>query len=180
MNEADAVAGIPAIVNCVIMVPFSVFFHYAYDVGPYIIDRPSGSEHGEPRAQYLHYQGGFLGLRAFASMLNPGEILGAIGFMFKMRGRRSSNSSSSGAAATTSTTNGSSGRGYDAVNSVEGGRDAGRAIEMSRRDQRRMEKHGRGNHSSRYDQRRADNAPYGWTSQQNGGYGQGQHQQSYR
>lgn len=156
MSETDAVAGIPAIVNCVIMVPFSVFFHYAYDVGPYIIDRHSGSERGEP--QYLHYQGGFLGIRAFAGMLNPGEILGAIGFAFKMGGRRSSSSGTNG-----------SGRGYDTVNSVEG-RDAGRAYQMSRRDQRRMDKHGRGNHSSRYDQRRADNAPYGWTNQQNGGY----------
>lgn len=169
MNQADVSVGIPAMVNCLILVPFSVFFHYAYDVGPYIIDHKSVPEHGEP--QYLHYQGGFLGGRAFLGMLNPGEMLGAIGLMFKMvRGRRRQSDLP--------------GRGYDTATSTEG-RDAGRAHEMpssGRRDQRRMDsKHGVGGHSRGYDQRRGEDVPYGWTTTpQNGGYGSGQHQQGHR
>ncbi|KAF3763451.1 hypothetical protein M406DRAFT_357098 [Cryphonectria parasitica EP155] len=141
MSEADAVAGIPAIVNCCLMVPFSIFFHYAYDVGPYIIGRHH-VEAGRGDSRYLHYQGGFLGIRAFTGMLNPSELLGAIAFAFKMG--RGSNSSSS--------MNGNS-RGFDTVTSSES-RDRGYSHEMGRRDQRRMNKYGRGDHSGRYDHRR--------------------------
>lgn len=93
MNQADMIVGIPAMVNCLVMVPFSIFFHYAYDVGPYIIDRKhhdggrssSGAEAGHhPESEYLHYQGGFLGIRAYTGMLNPSEFFGAIGFAFTM------------------------------------------------------------------------------------------------
>lgn len=171
MNQADVSVGIPAMVNCLILVPFSVFFHYAYDVGPYMLDTNDRSksvpEHGEPAAPYQqehYYQGGVLGIRAFLGMLNPGEILGAIALMFKILrcgGRRRR------------TTNATVGRGYDTVTSTEG-RDR---HELGRRDRRRMDKHGASDHSGRYDQRGAESAPYGWTTPQNGN---GQYQQGYR
>lgn len=134
MSEADAVAGIPAMVNCLIMVPFSIFFHYAYDVGPYIIDRHL--ESGRRDARYLHYQGGFMGIRALTGMLNPGEMLGAIAFAFKMgRGGKSA-----------------SARGLNTVTSSES-RDLGYSYEMNRGEQRRMNQHGRGDHARRYEHR---------------------------
>lgn len=154
MNQADVSVGIPAMVNCLILVPFSVFFHYAYSVGPYIIDQHPGSERGDPR--YLHYQGGFLGIRAFLGMVNPSEILGALAFMFTMRRRRTSNAKRN-----------VSGRGYDTVTSHESP-DTVQAHEMSSRDQRRMDKYDRSHHAPRYDQRRRENAPYGWANQANG------------
>lgn len=166
MNQADVSVGIPAIVNCLILVPFSVFFHYAYDVGPYIIDRKSIPEHGEP--QYLHYQGGFLGIRAFLGMLNPSELLGAIARVFKWRGHRQS----------TRNNTSNIGRRHDAATSTEA-RDAGPPHEMSRRDHRRMDKHVASERSRRFDQRRADNAPYGWTTPQDAGYSSGERQQRY-
>lgn len=170
MNEADVSVGIPATVNCLILVPFSVFFHYAYDVGPYIID---GHSHSDPErgGSHQHYQGGFLGARAFIGMLDPREILGAIGFMFKMRGRGGRGQANG---------NGSAANGYNTVTSTDG-RDAGPAHQMSRRDKRRVDKHIRGDHSRRSDERNGQAAPYyGWTNPQNGGNGNGQPQHGYR
>lgn len=158
MNEADMIVGIPAMVNCLVMVPFSLFFHYAYDVGPYIIDRrglgaqggpPSSSHAAEAGVQpaedeYLQYQGGFMGVRAFAGMLNPSEFFGAIAFAFAMCGRRGRKQVSNATS------------GYDNVSS--GNREpayeeAGYGHEMSRRDRRRMEKGARRDHGSRYEHR---------------------------
>lgn len=168
------VTGIPAIVNCLIMVPFSIFFHYAYDVRPYIINHHSQPERGESR--YLHYQGGPLGIRAFAWMLDPGEILGAIGFVFKMGKQGAPGKSAAGQTSAT-------GRGFGTMTSNES-RDAGPAYEMSGRDQRRLDKHGRVDNSRRYEQRNAGTEPaysgYGWTDQQTRGHGGGRHQQGYR
>lgn len=168
MSEADAVAGIPAIVNCVILVPFSIFFHYAYDVGPYIIHRGhhSAAEQGH-QSQYLQYQGGPLGIRAFTGMLNPSEILGAIAFLFKMRGRSDSG-------------NVTSGRGYDVVTSTDG-QQPGYAHELGRRDHRRINKYGGGGgvHSGRYelrDGRGRPNVGY-YNNGPNGGTGQPGHVQ---
>lgn len=173
MSEADAVTGIPAIVNCLIMVPFSIFFHYAYDVRPYIIDRHPESGRGE--SHYSHYQGGPLGIRAFAGMLDPGEILGAIGFVFKMRKQGAPGKSAS------ALTSGS--RGFGTVTSNES-QDAGPAYEMSGRDQRRLDKHGRFDKSRRHEQRNGETEPaysgYGWTEQQRRGHGGGQQPQGHR
>lgn len=161
MSEADVVTGIPAIVNCLIMVPFSVFFHYAYDVRPYIIDRHAESGRGN-----LHYLGGFLGFRAFAGMFDPGEILSAIGFVFKM-GKQGAPGKSAAAMNATS-----SGRGFGTVTSVES-RDAGPAYEMGGRDHRRLDKHGRVDRSQRHGQRHGETKPsysgYGWTEQRGRG-----------
>lgn len=172
MSQADVTVGIPAIVNCLIMVPFSIFFHYAYDVGPYVIGRHS-PEHGTApgTSQYhpQHYQGGPLGIRAFAGMMNPGELLGAIGFVFKMGPRKKSSVTPAR-------------RGYDTVDSREGrgggGHDAPAAHEMSRREQRRLDKHGRGANGGYYANASNNghtNGSYGYNGgqQQNGGYQNG-------
>lgn len=170
MSEADVVTGIPAIVNCLIMVPFSVFFHYAYDVRPYIIDRHTESGRGN-----VHYLGGPLGIRAFAGMFDPGEILGAIGFVFKM-GKQGAPGKSAPA-----TNVAGSGRGFGTVTSNES-RDAGPAYEMGTRDHRRLDKHGHVDRSHKYagGQRTGETQPsysgYGWTEQRTRGYGAGRNQ----
>ena len=61
------------------MVPFAIFFHYAYSVRPYYI-RPRDPDAHFPRS----YQGGPLGIYAWLGMWNIGEILSAIGFAFNM------------------------------------------------------------------------------------------------
>ncbi|KUI59975.1 hypothetical protein VP1G_07199 [Cytospora mali] len=141
MNQADMTVGIPALVNCLIMVPFSIFFHYAYDVGPYIIDRNGharAAEAGQDEAQYLRYQGGFLGIRAYTGMLNPSEFFGAIAFAFAaFRDRKQDVNARAG---------------YDDSVSYDTGYGYG-AHEMSRRDQRRMEKQARRDHGRRYEHR---------------------------
>lgn len=63
------------------MVGFSVFFHYAYSVTPYIMDEQVGPENGISQDQ--HYQGGFLGIRAWVGMLDPSEIIRAAASIFK-------------------------------------------------------------------------------------------------
>lgn len=81
MSEADVVIGAHATLNCIIMVGFSIFFHYAYSVTPYIIDEQVDPETG--CTQDKHYQGGFLGVRAWVGMLNPMEIISAAASIFK-------------------------------------------------------------------------------------------------
>lgn len=137
MSEADVVTGIPAIVNCIIMVPFSIFFHYAYGVGPYLVDRQQHRDHAP------FYHGGPLGIRAFAGMFDPGELLGAIGFVFRM-GKRGAPGKLGAAAA------GGSARAFGTVASNESEGPGGHAYEMSRREQRRVGKLGRAGNSGGY------------------------------
>lgn len=80
MSEVDLVVGANATLNCIIMVGFSIFFHYAYSVTPYIIDKQVDPEGGASQEQ--HYGGGFLGIRAWIGMLNPAEIIGATASIF--------------------------------------------------------------------------------------------------
>lgn len=159
MSEADVVTGIPAVVNCLIMVPFSVFFHYAYDVRPYLIDRHL--ESGRSESHHVRYQGGLLGMRAFAGMLDPGEILGAIGFVFKM-GKQGAPGKRTPARAS------GSGRDFGNLTNNES-HAAGLSYEMSGREQRRVRKPGRVDNSRRYEQKYGDAAPanpgYGRTAQ---------------
>ena len=54
------------------MLPFSIFFHYAYSVRQYIV---SGDQ---------NYQGGFLGGKAWLATFNPTETWRAVVFAFKM------------------------------------------------------------------------------------------------
>lgn len=178
MSQADVTVGIPAIVNCLIMVPFSIFFHYAYDVGPYIIGgrrRHAEGGHFTQHSYPQHYQGGFLGIRAFAGMVNPHELLGAIGFVFKMGPPNKSGGGGGGSAAVNGHYGG--GRGHDGEY----------AHEMGRREQRRMDKHAACADSGAYYTNGNGNANGSYRyngqqqQQQNGGYQQnGRYQQGYR
>jgi Organic solute transporter Ostalpha len=93
LTYADLNIGIPNLVTCVEMVPFSIFFHYAYAYRSYII-RPrsvSTSESNAGRHIPQNYQGGFLGLRAWLVMWNPKEILDAIAFAFRVTAEQRQN-----------------------------------------------------------------------------------------
>ncbi len=92
------------------MVPFSVFFHYAYDVAPYDLTKPrmlplsdippqyggaGGDAENQPFNQSRHmgmaneeggqYYGGVLGVKAWIRVFDPREIGRAIVFAFTMR-----------------------------------------------------------------------------------------------
>lgn len=110
---------------CIEMVPFSIFFHWAYDVGAYDLSKPrplplaymgardasppdSDNETGyrphqqtQPQTTNQHdegYYGGPLGVVALITVLNPMEIVRAIVFGFSMRSesRRMNNVSKTG------------------------------------------------------------------------------------
>jgi hypothetical protein len=70
---------------CLIMVPLSGFFHYAYSVKPYIISPAVSSETYSLLQPTKMYQGGFMGIKGWARALNPLETLQAIIFGFKMQ-----------------------------------------------------------------------------------------------
>lgn len=91
-------------IMAIFTVPFSVFFHFAYDVKPYYLentanhmplaqaDLESGSvSPNGKRAPYTtvgaagtSYQGGFLGIWAWLGMLNPSELISGFVFGFTM------------------------------------------------------------------------------------------------
>ncbi|KAJ6005225.1 hypothetical protein N7451_003169 [Penicillium sp. IBT 35674x] len=97
LSYADVNIGIPNLVICLQMVPFSIFFHYAYNVGPYILTHasqrydPKGQESAAGNYQKSSevsishgYEGGPLGVRAWMGLFNPMEILRAIKFGLDM------------------------------------------------------------------------------------------------
>ncbi|KAJ9148694.1 hypothetical protein NKR23_g5001 [Pleurostoma richardsiae] len=88
MNYADLKIGLPLMITCIEMVPFSVFFHYAYSATPFLIPS-SDPESVEPMAGGVrpHYQGGPLGVSAWLAFLNPSEIIQAVIFAFRMPSR---------------------------------------------------------------------------------------------
>lgn len=115
LSFADVNMGIETMLVCIEMVPFSIFFHWAYDVAAYGISKPrplplseitsrnsgdceaySGlvnstqqqSGYGKDNRYHNNagaYHGGFLGVKAWASVLDPREIIHAILFSFVMR-----------------------------------------------------------------------------------------------
>ncbi|EXJ86832.1 hypothetical protein A1O3_03786 [Capronia epimyces CBS 606.96] len=98
LTYADLYLGIQSLIICVLMVPLSVFFWYAYSIQPYRIRHTTksvsdgdgdGDGVWEPTQEYhplrpLSYQGGFLGIRAWLAMLNPSDIIQAFGFCFDL------------------------------------------------------------------------------------------------
>ncbi|ROV95694.1 hypothetical protein VMCG_07601 [Cytospora schulzeri] len=107
LSWSDDFIGIPVMVMALFTVPFSVFFHYAYDVTPYYLentsrhmplahtDLESGSNTpgggGNKPADYTtvdvtgtSYQGGPLGIWAWLGMLNPSELISGFVFGFTM------------------------------------------------------------------------------------------------
>ncbi|OQU98388.1 hypothetical protein CLAIMM_04183 [Cladophialophora immunda] len=53
MTYADVNFGIDTMTTCILMVPFAVFFHYAYDVSPYDITKPRMLPLSEIPPQYI-------------------------------------------------------------------------------------------------------------------------------
>lgn len=98
MTYADLNIGIPNLITCVILVPLSLFFFYAYPWAPYLLHRQrfdhqqAAVETGyTPQAQSQSqqyspssYQGGPLGISAWLDMLNPSDILQAISLALRM------------------------------------------------------------------------------------------------
>ena len=106
MTYADVNFGIDTLTTCVIMVPFSIFFHYAYDVSPYDLNKPrmlplseippqyggdgeitpfNQSRHMAEQQEGARYYGGVLGWKAWLRVFDPREIGRAIVFAFTMR-----------------------------------------------------------------------------------------------
>ncbi|KIX08155.1 uncharacterized protein Z518_02811 [Rhinocladiella mackenziei CBS 650.93] len=116
LTYADVNWGIETMLVCIEMVPFSLFFHYAYDVGAYNLSRarplplsemggrisPNEAEaqagheqqererlrYGLPGQYEGQYYGGRLGLKAWATLPNLKDILLAMNFAFTMRSER--------------------------------------------------------------------------------------------
>ncbi|KAK7746487.1 hypothetical protein SLS53_002446 [Cytospora paraplurivora] len=106
LSWSDDFIGIPVMVMALLTVPFSIFFHYAYDVKPYYLensnkhlplaqgDPESGSASGKI-ANYTtvgsggtSYQGGPLGIWAWLAMWNPSELISGFIFGFTMLSKK--------------------------------------------------------------------------------------------
>lgn len=90
LTYADMHVGIPILVNCLQIVPISIFFHYAYTFRPYVVRKGEHAIHytnaGGQESVYVpekRYQGGFLGYRALLGALNPIEVFEGVFFAFK-------------------------------------------------------------------------------------------------
>lgn len=80
LTYADLHYGIPSLLSCLEMVPISFVVLWAYPVGPYKLESlvARGAERGETQHWApTSYQGGFLGIWAFLSMLNPVDVIKA-------------------------------------------------------------------------------------------------------
>lgn len=90
LTYADLHYGIPSLLSCLEMVPISLLVFWAYPVGPYKLESlvARGAERGENQTWApTSYQGGFLGLRAFFSMINPFDVLKATFAAFTIAAR---------------------------------------------------------------------------------------------
>lgn len=88
MSYSDMTVGLPMLINCLLIVPFSIFFHYAYDVNPYHL---SSLKYRDEELQPINdapgrssYHGGTFGMNAWAWVCDPRELVSGILFSFKM------------------------------------------------------------------------------------------------
>jgi hypothetical protein len=96
LSYADIYIGLPTMIICIQMVPFAVFFHYAYSTKPY---RMNGrNPRLENSQQYLaveeteagrthksrQYQGGPLGIYAWLAFFNVFEFFREITSTYRM------------------------------------------------------------------------------------------------
>lgn len=107
LSWSDEFIGIPAMIMALLTVPFSVFFHYAYDVKPYYLENTvhhvplahkddlelsgTNSVSGGKFATYINvgvvgesYQGGPFGMWAWLGMMNPSELISGFVLGFTM------------------------------------------------------------------------------------------------
>ncbi|KAK5287023.1 hypothetical protein LTR14_009440 [Exophiala xenobiotica] len=99
LTYADVNFGIQTMLVCIQMVPFSIFFHWAYDAGAQpkpAPDAQSAMQQQQQQQQYDNnhlpehelsggYYGGPVGVRALLTIFNPMEVVRAISFGFSMR-----------------------------------------------------------------------------------------------
>ena len=102
LSWADEYIGIPVLILSLLCVPFSVFFHHAYSVSPYYLERaslhkplaacdPETALPSGPAAVHninpvgSRYQGGPLGVWAWAGIFNPSEFIAGLWFGLQMR-----------------------------------------------------------------------------------------------
>ena len=80
LSYDDITNKLPSLMICIEMIFFSIFFLYAYPWSPYVIRKhaPETVDHQAYSLRSARYQGGFLGLKAIFSALNPAEILAGI------------------------------------------------------------------------------------------------------
>lgn len=98
MTYIDSLMGLPTMIICVQMVPFCCFLLYAYQTKPYEISnaprtlRPQeysslesdGDEETLMSGFQKRYQGGYLGLHAWAVYLNPLELFNDVRSAYRM------------------------------------------------------------------------------------------------
>lgn len=106
LSWADDFIGIPVVVMALLTVPFSILFHFAYDVQTYYLENvdrniplahvdveagSAASANGlKPHGAYgvrsagSSYQGGFLGIRAWIGLFDPSELISGFIFGFTM------------------------------------------------------------------------------------------------
>lgn len=108
LSWEDDFIGIPVMVTALLTVPFSLLFHFAYDVKTYDlknvdrfiplahsdieangstssgIPKPNGAMYEGVSSAGSSYQGGFLGISAWLAMLNPSELISGFVFGFTM------------------------------------------------------------------------------------------------
>ncbi|KAK8875143.1 organic solute transporter Ostalpha-domain-containing protein [Apiospora arundinis] len=98
LSWADAYIGIPVLILSVLCIPFSIFFHHAYSVTPYYLERASQHKplaaydvemlapgHADVNPVGSRYQGGPLGIWAWAGIFNPSEFIAGLKFGLQMR-----------------------------------------------------------------------------------------------
>ncbi|KAK7941460.1 uncharacterized protein PG986_013847 [Apiospora aurea] len=96
LSWSDEYIGIPVLILSLLCVPFSVFFHHAYSVSPYYLERASLHKPLADVAETGHapnginpagsgYQGGPFGVWAWAGIFNPSEFVAGLRFGMKMR-----------------------------------------------------------------------------------------------
>ncbi|KAK5565439.1 hypothetical protein LTR43_009024 [Exophiala xenobiotica] len=105
LTYADVNFGIQTMLVCIQMVPFSIFFHWAYDAGAQPKPAPDAQsamqqqqQHQQQQQQQQYdnnhlpehelsggYYGGPVGVRALLTIFNPMEVVRAISFGFSMR-----------------------------------------------------------------------------------------------
>lgn len=95
LSWSDEYIGIPVLILALLCVPFSLFFHHAYSVSPYYLARASQHkpladvETGYAASSNVNpvgtrYQGGPLGIWAWAGVFNPSEFLAGLRFGLRM------------------------------------------------------------------------------------------------
>lgn len=97
LSWSDEYIGIPVLILSLLCVPFSIFFHHAYSVSPYYLERASlhkplaaeetGYTTNGVNPVGTHYQGGPLGIWAWAGIFNPSEFIAGLRFGFQMRSK---------------------------------------------------------------------------------------------